>query len=121
MGAPKRESGGCLVVAATPQEYGPGRGCAKGAPTSRGRGSGGAPQNMRAGGWDKGLTRTRRYGTPYGTSHGEEGWAMTRKLVLESTAPFQGLPELDASGNAVAIHTIRLKHEGWEREYELAE
>jgi len=32
---------------------------------------------------------------------------------------YQALPELDASGNAVAIETIKLENEGWERDYEL--
>jgi len=30
---------------------------------------------------------------------------------------FQALPELDASANAVAIQTLKLENEGWEREY----
>jgi phage tail-like protein len=34
---------------------------------------------------------------------------------------FQSLPELDASANAVAIQTIKLENEGWERDYEVAE
>jgi phage tail-like protein len=34
---------------------------------------------------------------------------------------FQALPELDASGNAVAIQTLKLEHEGWERDYEVTE
>ena len=34
---------------------------------------------------------------------------------------FTALPELDASGNAVAIHSITLQHEGWERDYDVAE
>ena len=34
---------------------------------------------------------------------------------------FQSLPELDASANAVAIQTIKLENEGWERDYEIAE
>jgi phage tail-like protein len=29
---------------------------------------------------------------------------------------YQALPELDASGNAVAIQSIKLEHEGWERD-----
>jgi phage tail-like protein len=29
---------------------------------------------------------------------------------------FQALPELDASGNAVAIQTLKLENEGWERD-----
>ena len=34
---------------------------------------------------------------------------------------FQSLPELDAQGNAVAIQTIKLENEGWERDVEVAE
>jgi phage tail-like protein len=34
---------------------------------------------------------------------------------------FQAVPELDASGNAVAIHSIKLENEGWERDYEVTE
>jgi phage tail-like protein len=34
---------------------------------------------------------------------------------------YQALPELDASGNAVAIQTMTLQHEGWERDYEVTE
>ena len=34
---------------------------------------------------------------------------------------FQALPELDASGNAVAIQTIKLENEGWERDYDVVE
>jgi phage tail-like protein len=34
---------------------------------------------------------------------------------------YQALPELDASGNAVAIQSIRLENEGWERDYGVTE
>ncbi len=34
---------------------------------------------------------------------------------------FQAMPELDASANAVAIQTIKLENEGWERDYDVAE
>lgn len=34
---------------------------------------------------------------------------------------FQALPELDASANAVAIQSITLQHEGWERDYDVTE
>jgi phage tail-like protein len=34
---------------------------------------------------------------------------------------FQSLPELDASANAVAIQTMKLENEGWERDVEVAE
>ncbi|HUF63883.1 MAG TPA: phage tail protein [Verrucomicrobiales bacterium] len=34
---------------------------------------------------------------------------------------FQALPELDANANAVAIQTIKLENEGWERDYAVTE
>jgi len=34
---------------------------------------------------------------------------------------FQSLPELDASANAVAIQSITLQNEGWERDYDVTE
>jgi phage tail-like protein len=34
---------------------------------------------------------------------------------------YQALPELDANGNAVAIETITIQNEGWERDYEVTE
>jgi phage tail-like protein len=34
---------------------------------------------------------------------------------------FQSLPELDASANAVAIQTLKLENEGWERDYSVVE
>jgi phage tail-like protein len=34
---------------------------------------------------------------------------------------FQAFPALDASGNAIAIQTIKLENEGWERDYAVAE
>ena len=34
---------------------------------------------------------------------------------------YQSLPELDANANAVAIQTLKLENEGWERDYEVAE
>lgn len=34
---------------------------------------------------------------------------------------YQSLPELDASGNAVMIQTIKLEHEGWERDTSVTE
>ncbi len=34
---------------------------------------------------------------------------------------YQALPELDANGNAVAIQTLKLENEGWERDYEVTE
>jgi phage tail-like protein len=34
---------------------------------------------------------------------------------------YQALPELDASGNAVAIQTLKLENEGWVRDYQVTE
>jgi phage tail-like protein len=34
---------------------------------------------------------------------------------------FQAVPELDASANAVAIQSIKLENEGWERDYAVTE
>ena len=34
---------------------------------------------------------------------------------------YQALPDLDANANAVAIQTIKLENEGWERDYDVAE
>ncbi|MGI8565256.1 MAG: phage tail protein, partial [Pyrinomonadaceae bacterium] len=34
---------------------------------------------------------------------------------------YQSLPDLDANANAVAIQSIKLEHEGWERDFDVAE
>ena len=34
---------------------------------------------------------------------------------------FQALPDLDANANAVAIQTVKLENEGWERDYDVSE
>ena len=34
---------------------------------------------------------------------------------------YQAQPELDANANAVAIQTLKLENEGWERDYDIAE
>ena len=34
---------------------------------------------------------------------------------------YQALPDLDANANAVAIQTLKLDNEGWERDYEVGE
>lgn len=34
---------------------------------------------------------------------------------------YQSLPELDASANAVAIESLKLENEGWERDYDVTE
>ena len=53
----------------------------------------------------------------------EEGTAR-QPSFLEAVLEEQGeaaLPELDASANAVAIQTLKLENEGWERDYEVSE
>lgn len=44
-------------------------------------------------------------------------WKVYRCWVSQ----FQALPELDGSGNAVAIQTIKIENEGWERDTSVAE
>ena len=34
---------------------------------------------------------------------------------------FQAMPDLDANANAVAIQTLKLENEGWERDYDVVE
>jgi phage tail-like protein len=49
------------------------------------------------------------------------------QLVLAFTvfrcwvSEYQAMPDLDANANAVAIQTIKLENEGWERDYAVAE
>ena len=43
------------------------------------------------------------------------------KVFRAWVAEYQALPELDANANAVAIQTIKLENEGWERDLEVAE
>ncbi len=47
--------------------------------------------------------------------------AIAYKVYRCWVSEFQALPELDASGNAVAIQTLKLENEGWERDYEVTE
>jgi phage tail-like protein len=46
-----------------------------------------------------------------------KAWKLFRCWVSE----FQTLPELDANANAVAIESIKLENEGWERDLDVAE
>ncbi len=46
---------------------------------------------------------------------------LTYKVYRCWVSEFQALPELDAGGNAVAIQSIKLEHEGWERDLDVAE
>jgi phage tail-like protein len=43
------------------------------------------------------------------------------KVYRAWVSSYQALPELDASANAIAIQSITLENEGWERDYEVAE
>ena len=47
--------------------------------------------------------------------------ALAYKVFRCWVSEFQSLPELDAQGNAVAIQTIKLENEGWERDVEVPE
>ena len=47
--------------------------------------------------------------------------ALAYKVFRCWVSEFQALPELDANANAVAIQTLKLENEGWERDYEVAE
>ena len=47
--------------------------------------------------------------------------ALAYKVYRCWVSEYQALPELDASQNAIAIQTIKLENEGWERDYEVAE
>ncbi|EMI22004.1 phage tail protein [Rhodopirellula maiorica SM1] len=47
--------------------------------------------------------------------------AIAYKIYRCWVSEFQALPELDANANAVAIQTIKLENEGWERDYEVGE
>jgi phage tail-like protein len=47
--------------------------------------------------------------------------ALAYKVYRCWVSDFQALPELDASGNAIAIQTLKLENEGWERDYEVTE
>jgi phage tail-like protein len=47
--------------------------------------------------------------------------ALAYKLFRCWVSEFQSLPELDANANAVAIQTIKLENEGWERDIAVTE
>jgi phage tail-like protein len=47
--------------------------------------------------------------------------AIAYKVFRCWVSEFTALPELDANANAVAIQSIQLQNEGWERDYEVAE
>ena len=47
--------------------------------------------------------------------------AIAYKVFRCWVSEYQALPELDASANAVAIQTLKLENEGWERDAEVSE
>jgi phage tail-like protein len=47
--------------------------------------------------------------------------AIAYKVYRAWVSEFQALPDLDANANAIAIQTIKLENEGWERDYEVTE
>lgn len=47
--------------------------------------------------------------------------AVAYKVFRCWVSEYQALPELDASANAVAIQTLKLENEGWERDYDVGE
>jgi len=47
--------------------------------------------------------------------------ALRYKIFRCWVSEYQALPDLDANANAVAIQTIKLENEGWERDYEPTE
>ena len=47
--------------------------------------------------------------------------AIAYKVFRCWVSEFQAMPELDANANAVAIQTLKLENEGWERDYDVAE
>lgn len=47
--------------------------------------------------------------------------AIAYKVYRCWPSDFQALPDLDANANAVAIQTLKLENEGWERDYEVSE
>jgi len=47
--------------------------------------------------------------------------AIAYKVYRCWVSEFQALPDLDANANAVAIQTLKLENEGWERDYDVVE
>jgi phage tail-like protein len=43
------------------------------------------------------------------------------KVYRAWVSEYQALPDLDANANAVAIQSLKLENEGWERDYDVAE
>jgi phage tail-like protein len=47
--------------------------------------------------------------------------AVTYRLFRCWVSEYQSMPEMDANANAVAIQTLKLENEGWERDYDVGE
>ena len=47
--------------------------------------------------------------------------AIAYKVFRCWVSDYQAMPDLDANGNGVAIQSIKLENEGWERDYEVPE
>ena len=47
--------------------------------------------------------------------------ALAYKVYRCWISEYQALPDLDANANAIAIQTIKLENEGWERDYDVTE
>ncbi len=47
--------------------------------------------------------------------------ALSYKLFRCWVSDYQALPDLDANANAVAIQTLKLENEGWERDFDVTE
>lgn len=47
--------------------------------------------------------------------------AIAYKVYRCWVSDFQALPDLDASANAIAIESLTIQNEGWERDYEVTE
>ncbi|HEX7318196.1 MAG TPA: phage tail protein [Pyrinomonadaceae bacterium] len=47
--------------------------------------------------------------------------AIAYKVFRCWVSDYQAMPDLDASANAVAIQSIKLENEGWERDYDVGE
>ena len=47
--------------------------------------------------------------------------AIAYKVFRAWVSEYQALPDLDANANAVAIQTLKLEHEGWERDLDVVE
>jgi phage tail-like protein len=47
--------------------------------------------------------------------------AIAYRLYRCWVSEYQAMPDLDANANAIAIQTLKLENEGWERDYEVSE